>query len=380
MNTHLEQLFETPKSFLQDAWHNAGFEKATAVQSRAVPLISEGKDVIAEAPTGSGKTLAYLLPLMQHINPEHKHVQAVILASSHELVMQIHKELQAWAEGSGITGITLIGGANVKRQLEKLKKRPQIIIGTPGRVMELINKKKLKMHEVKTLVFDEADQLFNPEHQQTIQAVVKSTMSDRQIVLFSATLSEQVADSAQKLMNKPEIIRVTKDEVETPPVEHVYLVTEARQKLDTLRKLIRGSEMKALAFVRDIGNLSVSAEKLEYKGIEAGVIHGESKKQEREKTIKEFRSGNKPIVLATDVAARGLDIKDITHIINLDLPENTDQYIHRAGRIGRLGTAGGTVISIITEQEEKQLQKIATNMNVKLCRKQLVKGKLINPK
>ncbi|SDJ81795.1 DEAD/DEAH box helicase [Sediminibacillus albus] len=375
----VKALFTETKPFMEAAWDKSEFSEPTAIQLKAVPKILEGKDVIAESPTGSGKTLAYILPLLQKIDPDKKHVQAVILASSHELVMQIHQEIQSWAAGSGIGSASLIGGANIKRQLEKLKKRPQIVAGTPGRIQELINKKKLKMHEVKTLVLDEADQLLVPEHQKTVEAIIKSTLTERQLLVFSATISETVEQSAKQLMDNPEVIRIGKEEIETPPVDHMYLVAEPREKLEVLRKLIRGTdEMKALAFGNDIGNLTVLAEKLEYKGISAGVLHGDSKKQERAKTINGFRAGTIELVLATDVAARGLDIKDITHIINIDLPATVDQYIHRAGRIGRLGTAGGSVISIITAHEEKQLRKYSKELNIELIKKTIFRGRLQN--
>ncbi|WP_371068575.1 DEAD/DEAH box helicase [Sediminibacillus sp. JSM 1682029] len=377
MSQAIEMLFSEPRPYLRSAWEKAGFTEPTAIQKKAIPEILQGKDVIAESPTGSGKTLAYILPLLQKVDPEKKHVQAVILASSHELVMQIHQEIQTWAAGSGIGSASLIGGANIKRQLEKLKKRPQIIAGTPGRVQELINKKKLKMHEVKTIVLDEADQLVVSEHEKTIQSIIKSTLNERQLLVFSATISKEVEEAALYMMEEPSIIRVGREETDTPPVEHGYLVVEAREKLEVLRKLIRRKDhIKALAFGNDIGSLTVLAEKLEYKGINAGILHGDSKKQEREKTIKAFRSGELDLLLATDVAGRGLDIKDITDIINIDLPGETDQYIHRAGRTGRLGTAGGEVLSIITSPEEKKLKRYSSQLNIPITRKKLYKGTL----
>lgn len=203
----LSEVLPDLKPFLQTAWDKSSFEKLTAIQLHTVRFIIEGKDIIAESPTGSGKTLAYLLPLLQQIDPTEKNTQIVILASSHELVMQIHQEVQEWSRDSEIGSATLIGGANVKRQIEKLKKKPQIVIGTPGRMNELINQKKLKMHQVKTLVLDEADQLLVPEHISTIEKIVKSTLSERQVLVFSATLPETVQSKAKEIMHSPEVIR-----------------------------------------------------------------------------------------------------------------------------------------------------------------------------
>ncbi|SES26605.1 Superfamily II DNA and RNA helicase [Gracilibacillus ureilyticus] len=374
----LNEVLPDLKPFLQTAWDKAGFEKLTAIQQLTARLIIEGKDIIAESPTGSGKTLAYLLPLLQRIDLTQKNTQLVILASSHELVMQIHQEVQEWSRDSGLGSATLIGGANVKRQIEKLKKKPQIVIGTPGRMNELINQKKLKMHQVNTIVLDEADQLLVPEHSSVIEKIVKSTLSDRQLLVFSATLPEKVQLKAEELMSIPEVIRVGKEDDERPNVDYMYLVCEARDKIESLRKLIRNHEMKALVFVKDITTLSVLAEKLDYMGIHAGFLHSDSKKQERAKAIKEFREGTSELLLASDVAARGLDIPDITHVIHMDLPKEATQFVHRSGRTGRLGSDSGTVVAIVTDSEERQLQKLSHQLNLTFSKKVLIKGELVD--
>ncbi|UOQ95291.1 DEAD/DEAH box helicase [Halobacillus shinanisalinarum] len=371
--------FQNLAPFIKEAWQKTGFEQPTSIQLKAIPFIKEGKDVMAEAPTGSGKTLAYLWPLLEQIDPTKKHTQVLVLASSHELVMQIHQEFQLWSKNSGLTSTTLIGGANVKRQIEKLKKKPQMVIGTPGRVYELMKQKKLKAHELKTLVFDEADQLLVPEHQETVNNIVKATLKERQILLFSATLPNEVEMLANEFMYHPEVVRVTK-EVLKPNVEHVYISTEDRDKVETLRKLARMQSFKGLAFMKDIGNLSVYAEKLRYKGLTLGVLHSDAKKEERAKALKSFRNGYFSLLLATDVAARGLDIKDITHIVNIDVPKIASEYIHRAGRTARLGAISGTVISLTNSVEDKRLKKFARDIDFSLTEKEIYKGKLTNCK
>lgn len=364
------------KSFIQSAWETSGFEALTAIQNKVYDPITNGEDMIAKAPTGSGKTLGYLLPLLQKIDGEQKQVQVVILASSHELVMQIHQEVQKWTQGSGIKSATLIGGANMKRQIEKLKKKPQIIVGTPGRVGECIKQKKLKMHEVQSLVLDEGDQLLIPEHEQTVQAILKSTLNDRQLLLFSATLSESTLAKAKELMKDPTIIKVSEQETMKPKVDHIYFVCEARDKIEIVRKITRHEEIKGLAFMKEINQLQVMAEKLEYKGLTVGVLNSDSNKQERKNTMKAFRDGKLPLVLSTDVAARGLDIQGLTHIIHVDLPDDVHQYIHRSGRTGRLGSTSGTVISIVTPKEEKRLLKLSNELEQSLTKKKFVQGKI----
>lgn len=366
------------KSFLKNIWEKEGFDKLTPIQERALPLIAEGRDVLAQSPTGSGKTLAYILPILQEVNIEEKQIQFMVLASSQELVMQLNEELQKWTANSGISSATLIGGANIKRQLEKLKKKPQIVLGTPGRVQELLKMKKLKVHQVRTVVLDEGDQLLVPEHLATVEGIIKSTPKERQLLLFSATLPKETEEVATKLMTEPEVIRVHDQELDKPEVEHVYVISEAREKIESLRKIVRNNDVKALVFFRDIGNLSVIAEKLKYKGIEAAEIHSDSKKQEREKAIKNFRSGSIQLLLATDVAARGLDITDLECVIHMDVPKEISQYVHRSGRTGRLGSVSGKVISIVEPNEEKAIKKISRELDIPLKRMKLVKGKMIS--
>ncbi|ASN07402.1 RNA helicase [Virgibacillus necropolis] len=368
------------KPFLQEAWHVSGFEEPTVIQKRTSTTIGEGRDIIAEAPTGSGKTLAYLLPLLQKIDATKKQVQVVVMASTHELVVQIHQEIQKWAKDSGILSASLIGGANINRQIDKLKKKPQIVAGTPGRVLELITKKKIKMHEVQTLVLDEADQLIVPEHLNTVESIIKSTLKDRQLLLFSATLSRETEEVSLAYMQDPAIIRVQESETNKPKVEHVYMICEAREKISLLNKITNIPDSKVLAFMRDIGNLSVLAEKLTYRGLTVGVLHSDTRKEQRAKALKAFRTSDKALLLATDVAARGLDIDDLSYVVNVDLPKDSKQYKHRAGRTGRLGSTGGTVVSLIEPHELKQLQKYLGELEVDLQEKVLHAGNFINPK
>ncbi|NMD69744.1 DEAD/DEAH box helicase [Bacillus sp. DNRA2] len=368
------------KPFLQTAWEKAGFEQLTTVQMKTIPFILEGRDVIAESPTGTGKTLSYLLPVLQKIDVERRGVQAVILASSQELCMQILGEIQKWGEGSGIRSASFIGGANLKRQLEKLKKAPQVVVGTPGRVLELIKQKKLKMHEVKTVVLDEGDQLLIPEHLTTVRYIVNSPLADRQVLVFSATLPAVTEDLARGLTNNPELVKITRDEtIKAEKVDHVYLVCEQREKLELLQKVARLSGIKALAFMNDIGAATVAVSKMNFKGISAGVLHSELKKLDRQSALKQFRDGESSMLIATDVAARGLDIKGITHVVHVDFPKEINQYVHRSGRTGRFG-ASGMVIALVTEREERELKKFYRELGLSGQKRVFFKGELVSEK
>jgi superfamily II DNA/RNA helicase len=364
------------KPFLQEAWKKSSFQTPTSVQNTTIPLILEGKDLIAESPTGTGKTLAYLLPVLNKIDQESQSVQAVVLASSQELVMQVYQEFQKWSEGSGIRGASFIGGANVKRQLEKLKKRPQIIFGTPGRLFELIKQKKVKMHEVKILVLDEADQLLVPEHSGTVRNIIKSTLQDRQVVLFSATLKKETEQISKEFTKDPEVIRIEKDEtISDGTVEHIYFLCEQRDKIKLLEKVARLEKIKALAFINDIAEVSFAATKLNYKDLSVGLLHSELDKMERQAALKAFRDGKLKMLIATDVAARGLDIQGVTHVIHLDFPKDISQYVHRSGRTGRMG-ANGTVISLVTDREERELKTFCRKLDIPLNKKVFYKGQI----
>ncbi|ULT57832.1 DEAD/DEAH box helicase [Neobacillus drentensis] len=370
-------MLNTLQPFLQEAWQKSGFQAPTSIQESAVPLILEGKDVIAESPTGTGKTLAYLLPLLHKIDMKASSLQAVVLASSQELVMQVYQEFQKWSEGSGIRGTSIIGGANPKRQLEKLKKRPQIIFATPGRLLELIKQKKVKMHEVKMVVLDEGDQLLIPEHLQTVQQIVKATMGDRQVVLFSATMKQVTEKLAKELTNEPEVLRIEKDEMASSgEVEHIYLLCEQRDKIKLLEKIARLEKSKSLAFINDIGEIQVVKEKLLFKELSIGILHSDMKKLERQAALKDFRDGKMKMLIATDIAARGLDIQGVSHVVQIDFPKDITQYVHRAGRTGRMG-ANGTVISLVTEREERELKRFCRELQIPLHKRVFYQGKIV---
>lgn len=375
-----QQIIAQLQPFLQQAWEKAGFETMTSVQMTAIPSIIEGKDVVGESPTGTGKTLAYLLPVLNKIDPKIQNTQAVILASSQELVMQILSEIQKWGEGSGIKSASLIGGANLKRQIDKLKKSPHIIVGTPGRTNELIKQKKLKMHKVHTVVLDEGDQLLTPEHNETVKSIVKSTLADqRQLLLFSATLPETVEKSIKRLAKNPEMINVKKDEtIDAAKVEHIYFFSEQRDKIKVLEKIARLDGTKSLVFIKDIANLTIAAEKLKFKDIHVGQLHSDLDKQDRQRYLNKFRDGNSEMLLVTEVAARGLDIKGVTHVVHYDFPREQDQYVHRSGRTGRFG-AEGTVISIVNEREERDLKRFCKALNITPVQKEFYGGKIVDP-
>ncbi|MFT4413981.1 DEAD/DEAH box helicase [Fredinandcohnia humi] len=367
---------ENMKPFIQKVWQESGFEAPTSIQEKSIPAILEGKDVICESPTGTGKTLSYLLPVLNKLDETKSGIQVVILAPSRELVMQIFDEVRKWTKGTKIVSASFIGGANIKKQVEKLKERPQIVIGTTGRIVELIKMKKMKMHEVSTLIVDEADQLVSNEHLGNVQSIIKATLRDRQILFFSATISEHTEKVAKSLMNNAEIIRI-KETISHENTSHIYIVSEQRDKIDALRKIMYTEPDKAIAFVKSLEKVEEVEAKLTYNGMEVAVLAGESKKLERQQSLKNFRAGKVPLLLTTDVAARGLDIPDVTYVIHFDFPKTTSQYLHRSGRTGRMGKKG-VVISIVNAREESFLKKMGHELGITFTKKELYGGKIVD--
>lgn len=365
------------KPFILNVWNKNEFKSLTNVQQQVLPLALEGKDIIAESPTGTGKTLAYLLPILEKVDEKRQNVQAVIIAPSQELGMQILSEIQKWTQGSKMTSASLIGGANINRQIDKLKKSPHIVVGTPGRLMELIKQKKLKMHAVKTIVIDECDQLVIGEHQHTIQEMIKMTLAERQVICVSATLTKETLVACELITNQPSVVKIEKDSsIQEGKVEHIYFKVEARDRLKMLKKVSRLENAKILSFVRDIGNLNVLKEKLAFDGIQAHFLHSDLDKTERQKALQEFRSGKVNLLMATDVAARGLDITDVTHVLHYDFPKDYNQYVHRSGRTGRFGK-DGIVISFVDERQEREVKKFASQLNVPLEPKMIRELKIV---
>jgi superfamily II DNA/RNA helicase len=372
----MTQLIHSFPEFIQNAWDKSGFTSFTDIQEQAVPKLLENRDIVIESPTGTGKTLAYALPALAKLNPEVKNAQVIFLAPTRELAMQIYDVCQKFSENSGLSGASLIGGANMQRQLDKLKKKPQFIVGTPGRVKELIQNKKLKMHEVKTIVIDEADHIIEAGFNGDVEQVIGAALKDRQLVFVSATINKKTEDWSKKLAVDSSVIKAEKQETENQVI-HSFMLSDYRDKVENLRKLIRHTPgIKAMVFINSSMKMDEFASKLEYKKIKLGVLAGNSTKQERQKVLNDFKRGKIPVLLTTDVATRGLDIPDVTHVVHFELPEDVKQYVHRSGRTGRMGKEG-TVVSLVTKSELSLVKKWTTNLNVPLQKQHLERGQVV---
>ena len=351
----------------------------TSIQQEAIPVILNHQDVIAQSHTGSGKTLAFVAPLFKKIDTTKREMQVLILAPTHELVMQIDAQIKLLAANSEIpvTSTTIIGGANIDKQIKKLKEKPHIITGSCGRILELIKKKKITAHTLKTIILDEADSLLDNTNTKTIQDIIKTTLRDRQLCLFSASISENTQTLATSLMKEPVILK-TADAVEmNPNIAHFYLNGERRDKFELLRKLIVAENPeRALIFVNQNDSMQEIAEKLNYHQKETFVMRGNIQKEERKRALDLFRSGKIKLLVSSDLTARGLDIPEVTHIIHLDCPANPNEYLHRAGRTAR-GYASGKSICIITDKDLSTLKKYQKKFNIQFKEMKVSHGQFI---
>lgn len=352
----------------------------TKIQTSAIPLIMEKNDVVAESETGSGKTLAYLLPLIEKINFEQAQNQFIILTPTHELAIQVNKVLNSINEQGkiGITSTVIIGNVNIKRQIESLKQKPQFIIGSPGRILELIKLKKISAHTVKSIVIDECDRLLDLNNYDTVKAVIKTTLKERQLLMFSATITEEVIEKGRELMKDPKIIKEQSELKVNNNIDHVFLVCDRRDKILVLRKLMAALKpKKAIAFINKTDEVEILTAKLKYHDLKADGIHGEFVKTERKKVMDEFKSGKINLLVASDIAARGLDIQGVTHVINIDIPEDMRDYLHRSGRTGRVKNKG-LCISIVTYNEIEFIKKYEKAFGINIALKELYYGRLID--
>ena len=360
--------------FLQANWETAGFQKPALIQERVFDPITEGKHLVGIAPTGSGKTLAYLLPLLNQLEAG-KPSQALILTSSQELAMQVVEVARKWLAGSGMKVQALIGGANVKRQHEALKKKPELLVGTPGRVLELISGKKIKAPAIKTLVFDEVDQLVQGQSFQLIQKILKTTDNEAQRLYFSAT-----ADVGLEELNTIEsdllVIDVTKEDDSQGDVQHFYIETNDRKKVDQMRRLLNMPAFWGMIFFNQLSDMGSAEEKLLFHQLPVASLASDQSKILRKNAIEQFKKHQVLGLLTTDLASRGLDIESLPFVVNADVPLSEESYLHRAGRVGRMGETG-VVITFVTPADKADLLKIAKKLELPVAPIYLFGGELL---
>ena len=351
---------------LTTALAKRGITAPTEIQAALIPAAYAGENLIGEAPTGTGKTLAYLLPLLTRIDPAVRTAQALILAPTHELAMQIAAVARELIQAAGLSvGVqALIGGANIKRQIEALKKKPALIVGSAPRVQELHRLGKLKLMGVKVLVLDEFDRLLGKQHLDDVRALIRLLPPERQALLLSATAGVAAVRMAEELF-APRLICV---ESTNETYENYYDIVSFRDKIKAVQKLTRRLPIRrGLVFVGRSFDAAHALEKLRYEGIKAVALLGQERRDQRRAALDAIRAGRAEILISTDLAARGLDIEDVDYVIHIDLPEDVRTYRHRAGRTARAGKAGA-VISLVDAKEVDKLKALAARMEIDLSR------------
>nr|VDG61717.1 DEAD/DEAH box helicase [Streptococcus thermophilus]VDG63938.1 DEAD/DEAH box helicase [Streptococcus thermophilus] len=342
-----------------DAIKRVGFESPSQIQAETIPLLMDGRDVVGLAQTGTGKTAAFALPILARIDTSARYPQALILAPTRELALQVSDSFQSFADHlGGISVLPIYGGQAYGIQLSGLRRGAQIIVGTPGRVIDHLEKGSLDISNLRFLVLDEADEMLNMGFQEDVERILEDTPADKQVALFSATMPNAIRRISHDYLNDPEEVTVKAKTRTNTNITQRYLFTAHRNKLDAITRVLEVTEFDAMiVFVRTKQETEEIAEKLRARGFSAAAINGDIAQQQRERTVDMLRDGRLDILVATDVAARGLDVERISHVLNYDIPNDTESYVHRIGRTGRAGRTGEALL-FVTPRERRMLRSI----------------------
>lgn len=340
------------------ALSDMGFEETTPVQKETIPLALAGRDLIGRAQTGTGKTAAYGIPLVERCDRDSDQIQGIVITPTRELAIQVAEELNRIGQYKRIRSLPIYGGQEIERQIKALKNRPSIIVGTPGRLMDHMRRKTIRLQQVKIVVLDEADEMLNMGFREDIEVILEQMPAQRQNLLFSATIPLHIQTLASQFMNNPEMVHIKPQEVTVSHIKQYYIETPETQKLDVLCRLLDiENPGLAIIFGRTKRRVDEIAEALNKRGYSAEGIHGDLTQSRRETIMHRFKSGMTELLIATDVAARGLDITGVTHIYNFDIPQDPESYVHRIGRTGRAGETGKAV-TLVTPREIGHLKYI----------------------
>jgi ATP-dependent RNA helicase DeaD len=348
-----------------------GFEEMTPIQARAIPLAMRGEDFIGQAQTGTGKTAAFGIPLMEKIRPETDYVAALVVTPTRELAIQVAEELNRIGQFKRIRTLPIYGGQDIERQIRALRNKPQIVVGTPGRLMDHMRRLTLRLQRVETVVLDEADEMLSMGFVEDIETILREVPTERQTMLFSATMPRAVQELSRRFMRSPTYISIQPKEVTVPNTEQQYIELPEKLKFDALCRLLdMQSPEAAIVFGRTKRRVDELYEALSKRGYSAEGIHGDLAQTRRDSVMRRFRQGVVDILVATDVAARGLDISGVTHVYNFDVPQDPESYVHRIGRTGRAGKSG-LAVTFVTPREMGHLRLIETITNRKMKRRPL---------
>ncbi|MGG0658154.1 DEAD/DEAH box helicase [Rummeliibacillus pycnus] len=335
----------------QKSLKRMGFEEATPIQEGTITYALEGRDIIGQAQTGTGKTAAFGIPLIEKVDPKKPEVQALIIAPTRELAIQSSEELHKIGYDKRARILSVYGGQDISRQIRALKNKPQIIVGTPGRILDHIKRRTLKLENVETLVLDEADEMLNMGFIEDINTILENVPAERQTLLFSATMPAPIRKIAETFMKDPEIVKIKSKEMTVENIDQYFVKAQEREKFDVLSRLINVHQPElAIVFGRTKRRVDELAHALNIRGYLAEGIHGDLSQAKRLSVLRQFKENKIDILVATDVAARGLDISGVTHVYNFDIPQDPESYVHRIGRTGRAGKSG-LAVTFVTPRE-----------------------------
>ncbi|MDR7855077.1 DEAD/DEAH box helicase [Tissierella sp.] len=341
-----------------------GITEATPIQEESIGELLKGRDVVAQAQTGTGKTLAFLLPIIEKIDINRPHIQGLIITPTRELAIQITNEAKKLMEAKEISILAAYGGQDVEQQVKKLKNGIHLVIATPGRLLDHMRRKTIDLGKLNTLVLDEADEMLRMGFLEDVESIIVDTPKTRQTMLFSATIPNEVRSLAKRFMKNPMQIEIQGKNVTLDEIKQVVIETTDRRKLDTLCQLIdEYRPYLAIVFCRTKRRVTSLNEELIARGYNSDELHGDISQAKRERVIKSFRKAELQILVATDIVARGLDVEGVTHVINYDIPENVDSYIHRIGRTGRIGNLG-MAVTLVTEKDKNDLALIERKIKI----------------
>ncbi|QJW49290.1 DEAD/DEAH box helicase [bacterium BFN5] len=328
-----------------------GFEEPTPIQEQAIPAVLAGSDLIGQAQTGTGKTAAFGIPLIEKVKTSADRIQGIVLTPTRELAIQVAEELNKLGQYANVFALPIYGGQEIGRQIRALRKNPQIIVATPGRLMDHMERRNIRLNETKVIILDEADEMLNMGFIDDIEKILKETPETRQTLLFSATMPRAIQNLSQKFLKNPTFVSIQAKEVTVPLVEQYYIEVQDRQKFDVMCRLldIQSPEL-AIVFGRTKRRVDELSEALKKRGYSAEGIHGDLTQAKRDSVLRQFRDGVIDILVATDVAARGLDVSGVTHVYNFDLPQDSESYVHRIGRTGRAGQTGSALTFVIPRE------------------------------
>lgn len=349
-----------------------GFEEASPIQALAIPHLLAGRDVVGQAQTGTGKTAAFGIPILERIDPRSKAPQALVLCPTRELAIQVAEEISTLAARKrGIFALPVYGGQPIERQFRALAKGAQIIVGTPGRVMDHMERGTLKFNHVLMAVLDEADEMLDMGFRDDIEAILEQTPENCQTVFFSATIPQEILELAKRFLDTPEIVKITQKLLTVPTVEQVYYEVRPHQKMDALCRLLDSQGFrKALVFCSTKRGVDEVTMHLQTRGYQSDGLHGNLAQPQRDRVMGRFRTGGIEILVATDVAARGIDVDDVDAVINYDIPNDVENYVHRIGRTGRAGRAG-KAFTFVTAREHYKLRDIVRYTKARIVQNQL---------